>query len=144
MTKKNWLLLLLLIALGAVYAVYFTSWFKPKVIRIFHTYRDLHTRQAREGAMTSLNFGVDHVMQLTDVRVVPADGFQTNKNILPLWHLVTDSNSAPVKSFFYGQYIQGMKPAIKGTHPESLETNVPYLLVLTSGRIKGEHSFELK
>ena len=37
-----------------------------------------------------------------------------------------------------------MKPAIKGTHPELLETNVPYLLIVTARRIKGEHPFELQ
>jgi hypothetical protein len=50
----------------------------------------------------------------------------------------------PVKSFFYGQFIGGMKPAIKGVRPEPLETNVTYRLFLTAGKIKGEHDFELK
>jgi len=144
MTKKNWLLVLLLIVLTAIYAVYFTDWFKTRTIKIFHTYRDLHSRQAHAGAMPSLNFGVEGRMKLTEIRVVPFDGFQTNNNILPLWHQVTDSNSVPVKSFFYGQNIQGMRPAIKGTHPELLETNVSYLLIIASGRVKGEHPFELK
>ena len=144
MTKKNWLLTLLLIVLTAIYAVYFTDWFKTKAIKIFHTYRAMHSRQMRTGAMQALIFGIDRKVSLSEIRVVPFDEFQTNKSVLPLWHLVTDSNSVPMKSFFYGEHIQGMKPAIRGTHPELLETNVQYLLIITAGRIKGEHPFELK
>jgi hypothetical protein len=144
MTKNNWLLTLLAIVLFMVYAVYFTDWFHPKTIQIRSTYRNLHPRLTRDGVLPALIFGVDRQMQISELRVVPFDGFQTNKNILPLWHLVTDSNSIPVKTFYYGQYIRGMHPAFKGTHAESLETNVPYLIIVTSGRIKGELKFELK
>jgi hypothetical protein len=144
MTKNNWLLTLLAAVLFVVYAVYFTDWFKPKTIQIFSTYRNLHPRATRDGVLPALIFGVDRQIRLSDLRVVPFDGFQTNKNILPLWHLVTDSNSIPVKTFYYGQYIRGMHSAIKGTHSESLETNVAYLIIVTSDRIKGQHKFELK
>jgi hypothetical protein len=37
-----------------------------------------------------------------------------------------------------------MRPAIKGVRPEPLETNVTYRLLVTAGKIKGEHDFELK
>jgi len=144
MTKNNWLLTLLAVVLFVVYAIYFTGWFQPKTIQIRSTYRNLHPRAAREGVLPALIFGVNRQMQISEIRVVPFDGFQTNKNILPLWHLVTDSNSIPVKTFYYGQYIRGLHPAFKGTHAGSLETNVPYLIIVTSDRIKGELKFELK
>ncbi len=144
MTKKNWLLILVAVVLAAVYAVYFTDWFQPKTLKLFHTIRNLNPRQMRGGALPSLKFGISRQLQLTELRVVPAAGFQTNKNVLPLWHLVTDSNSVPVKTFYYGQFIGGLKPAIKGTRAQVLETNVTYRLIVTAGQFKGEHDFELK
>lgn len=145
MTKNNWLLIFAAVALAAVYAVYFTDWFQPKTIQIFHTSRNLRPRLLRGGgALPSLQFGISRQLQLTELRVVPAAGFQTNKNVLPLWHLVTVSNSVPVKMFYYGQFIGGLKPAIKGTRAQPLETNVTYRLIVTAGQFKGEHDFELK
>ena len=147
MTKKNLLLILFAIALAAVYAVWFTDWFRPGTVQIFHTSRNLRPNFRRGpggGAMPPLIFGVNRQLKFTELKVVPLAGFQTNQNVLPLWHLVSDSNSVPVKTFFYGQMIRGMKPAIKGTHPASIETNTTYRLIITAGKIKGQHDFELK
>jgi hypothetical protein len=143
MTKKNLLLILFAIALAVVYAVWFTDWFRPATVQIFHTSRDLH-RDARRDGLPSLIFGVNHPLRFTELKVVPLAGFEANKDVLPLWHLVSDSNSVPVKAFSYGQFIRGMRPAIKGVRAEPLETNVTYRLIVTAGKIKGEHDFELK
>jgi hypothetical protein len=143
MTKKNWFMVALAIGLFAVYAVYFTDWFKPKIILISHTYRNLHPGPVRPGVLRPLIFGLGQPTLLTEVTVVPFDGYQTNRGVAPLWHLVTESNSIPTKTFFYGEYIRGMHPAIKGTHPFDLETNVPYLLILHTRKATGEHKFVL-
>src|SRR5579859_3841479 len=147
MTKKNILLIVAAVVLAAVYVVYFTDWFRPKTVKIFHTSRNLHPRAARPGAggaLPSLIFGINQQLKLTEIRVVPADVYQTNQNAIPLWHLVSDSNSVPVKQFFYGQWIGGMKPAVQGARPQTLDTNVTYLLIVGAGNVKGEHPFELK
>ncbi|HSY18438.1 MAG TPA: hypothetical protein VK815_08900 [Candidatus Acidoferrales bacterium] len=146
MTKKNILLIVAAVVLGAVYAVYFTDWFKPKTVQIFHTSRNLRPRALRggNGALPNLIFGINQQLKLTEIRVVEADVYQTNQSALPLWHLISDSNSVPVKQFHYGQFIGGMKPAVKGARPQSLETNVDYLLIVQAGPVKGEHPFDLK
>jgi len=147
MTKKNLFLILFAVGLAVVYAVWFTGWFTPQTVQIFHTNRNLRPNLRpnlqRGGALPSLIFGVNRQLKLTELKVVPLAGFQTNQNVLPLWHLVSDSNSVPVKVFFYGQTIRGMKPAIKGTHPASLEPNTTYRLFVVAGKVKGEHDFEL-
>ncbi len=130
--------------LAVIYVIYFTDWFKPKTIQIFHTSRNLRQRQQRGGALPSLIFGVSRQVRITEIEVVPLARWETNKNVLPLWHLQSDSNSVPIKSFFYGQFIGGLHPAIKGTHPELPETNVVYRIFITAGKVKGEHDFELK
>ena len=134
----------LVVVLFAVYAVYFTDWFKTKTIAVFHTYRNLHPGMARGNAIPSLIFVLNHETSLNEINVVPFGAYQTNHYVLPLWHLTTDSNSLPVKLFFYGQNVRGMRLAAKGIRAEPLETNVPYLLMVRSGKIKGEHEFELK
>ncbi len=147
MTKKNWILVLFAVALATVYAIWFTDWFRPQTVKIFYTNRNARPalqRAARGGAMPSLIFGVNQQLRFTDVKVVSLAALATNKDALPVWHLVSDSNSVPVKSFFYGQWIGGMRPALKGVRPEPLESNVTYRLFITAGKLKGEHDFEVK
>jgi hypothetical protein len=147
MTKKNLLLVSVAVALAAAYVVWFTDWFRPQTLGIYHTSRYLRRnfrRPQRGDVLPTLIFGVSRPVHLTDLKVVPLAAFETNKDVLPVWHLVSDSNSVPVKTFFYGQWIGGMRPAIKGVRPEPLKTNVTYRLFLTAEHIKGEHDFELK
>lgn len=147
MTKKNLLLVVVAVALAAVYVVWFTNWFRPQTLAIYHTSRVLHRnfrRPQRGDALPTMIFGVSRPVRLTDLKVVPLAAFETNHDVLPVWHLISDSNSAPVKTFIYGQWIGGMRPAIKGVRPEPLKTNVTYRLFLTAEHIKGEHDFELK
>jgi len=147
MTKKSLMLVLFAVALATVYVVWFSDWFKPKKVEIYHTYRNLrptYGNAARGNAIQSLIFGVRPPMHFTELKVVPLAEFETNKEASAVWHLISDSNSVPVKSFFYGQYIGGMRPAIKGVHAEALESNVTYRMFITAGGLKGEHDFELK
>jgi len=146
MTKKNLLLILLAIALATVYAIWFSDWFRPKTVQIFHTSRDLrqNTRGGGGGQLPGLIFGINHPIRFTELKVVPLAAFETNKSVSPVWHLVSDSNSVPVKMFHYGQFIPGMRPAIKGVHADMLETNVTYRMFVTAGKYKGQHDFEIK
>jgi hypothetical protein len=143
MTKKNWALILIALALAVVYAIYFTDWFKPKTIQIVHTSRTLRPRSMQANAQPNLIFGLNRAYRLTEIKVVPLAEFQTNPNALPLWHLVSSSNSAPVKIFGYGQKIRGMNSAVPGAHPQPLESNIVYRLLLTAGKFTGQHDFEL-
>ena len=148
MTKKNWLLMVALIALAGVYVFYFTDWFKPKTIHISHTSRTLRPRLGAKAwanpDMAPLTFGVEPQCKLTEIIVVPLAAWETNQNTLPLWHLVASSNAAPIKMFMYGQRIRGLKPAVPGAHAQELETNVTYRLFVTAGKAKGQHDFEIK
>ena len=143
MTKKNLFLALLAIGLAAVYAIWFTDWFQPKTVQIFHTDRNLHPRRQRDSSLPPLIFGVNHQLKLTEIKVVPLAVWQTNPQVLPLWHLVSDSNSISLKAFQYGAHIGGMRPAVAGSRAQPLETNVAYRLFVTAGKITGQHDFEL-
>jgi hypothetical protein len=147
MTIKNLLPIFFALALATVYAVWFTDWFKPATVEIYSTSRNLRMnfrRGAGGGALPALIFGVNYPIRLTEIKVVPLAALATNQNALPVWHLISDSNSVPKKSFFYGERIDGMRPALKGVHAEPLNENVTYRLFITAGKFKGKHDFELK
>jgi hypothetical protein len=145
MTKKTVILLATTVILSVVYVIYFTDWFAPKTVDIFHTCRSIHLRgRAKNSEIPTVIFGLNQKLKLTEIKVVSAAAFRTNQNTVPLWHLVSDSNSVPVGSFYYGGRIRGMKPLINGEHAIPLATNVTYRLIVTAGSIKGEHDFELK
>jgi hypothetical protein len=93
--------------------------------------------------MTAVVFGLDQNYRLTEIKVVPLAEWQINQSVLPLWHLVSSSESAPIKFFLYGQNIDDMKPFMPGMQPKPLETNVVYRLFLSAGPVKGQHDFEI-
>jgi hypothetical protein len=143
-TRKELALAALAIVLLAVYVIYFTDWFKTKTVQISHTLR--HTRQADRLARSTgvvITFGLDRTVRLTEVEVYSVVQLQTNRHAVPLWHLVSDSNSVPVRTFVYGQNLRGMRPFIPGLHPHPLDTNQIYRLLVAAGKIKGQHDFRL-
>jgi hypothetical protein len=146
MTKKNWVLIFAAVALAAVYIFYFTDLFRPKILVIHHVSRDLRPGRRPPGAAESptvpVTFGLEQNYKITELEVVPLAAWQTNPNTLPLWHLVSSSNSVPVKMFVYGQNIRGMQPSVPGTHADELQPGVTYRLFVTAGSIKGQHDFQ--
>lgn len=140
MSGKNILLCVVLAVLGTVYAVYFTDWFHHKTLHIYHTDRNLGGRQ---GAQSSLIFGLEGNYELKDIKVVPLNEFESNPKVSPLWHLEAKSHSIPVKFFYYGQYIKGMEPAIHGEHAQPLDPAVTYRIFITTTKMSGYHDFNL-
>ena len=147
MAKKQWVLLALFIALAAGFIFTFTNCGRHPDIQISHAAfanpKGLIRPRLRASRVNSaiVIFNLDHSYRLTEVKVVRLADWQTNKSTLPLWHLISDSNSVPTKRFYYGAPIRGMKPALPGTRPEPLATNVIYRLFLTAGPVKGQHDF---
>jgi len=153
------------LALAGVYVFYFTDLFKPKIIHIssinarvtrparaasrglLGRLADLATGNVRASADASptvpVIFKLGQPYKLKDIKVVELDQWQTNKNCLPLWHLVASTNSVPINQpFNYGQNIRGMKPAVLGTHAQQLQPGVKYRLFATDGSAKGQHDFQ--
>lgn len=144
MPKKSWMLAALAVVLAAGYIIGCTNWLRPAAVQVYHTYREPRSRSRPLEGMPGLIFVLDRPLRLTGIEVVSLAEFQTNRHTLPVWDLVSDSNSVPVKSFFYGQSIRGLKPAVPGSHAQPLATHVVYRLRLKAGKIRGEHDFELK
>jgi hypothetical protein len=144
MSKKNIILIAVVLALAGVYVVGFANWFKPKTIQISHTARPGRFRNRPGGAanVPLPTFGLGGDYKLTEIKVVPLAELQTNPLVQPVWHLVSDSNSVPINHFTYGQGIRGMKPEVPGARPQPLQPNVTYRLLLHASSLKGQHDFQ--
>jgi hypothetical protein len=148
MTRKVWLLLGLAVVLGGLSLYLNKDWFATDHIQIYHRSRPIRGRffRRRRGApddslVNPIVFGFDRKLKLTDLKVIPLSDLATNKYPQPIWHLVSDSNSAPVKAFMYGSRISGMHPAIKGAQPEPLEPGVKYRLFVETKQQKAQDDF---
>jgi hypothetical protein len=143
MTKQKRVLIVTALLLAGVYLYHFTGWFQPKIIQISYTER-YQSARGPAGRFPLILFGFGgQRYQLSEIKVVPLAAWQTNQAIMPVWHLVSRSRSAPLEFFAYGGNLPGMESAVAGTHAEPLQTNVTYRLLLRAGGYKGQCDFQL-
>jgi hypothetical protein len=143
MTRKQWLLLAVAVLLGG-FSVYLNKdWFGNENIQIFHRSRPPRggRRRSDNSSINPIVFGCDAKLKLTELKVFALSDVRTNKYPHALWHLVSDSNSVPIKEFSYGAAIPGMRPFVKGLSPESLQPDVEYRLHVEAGAFKLDHDF---
>jgi len=152
MNRKLIVQLALIIGLIGV-AIYLSKdWFAPRDIQVMTTVRLNRVperAQERLGPAVkkqpfTLVFALNQRCELTSVKVVNAAEFATNKFAHPLWQLVAESRSSPVKSFTYGVPIRGMKPPVKGATAEVLVKGVEYKLLIETPAQKAEHVFTVQ
>jgi len=145
MTKNGITLAVLAVVLAAVYVFYFTDWLRKETIQIIPTIRPGRAvtapRDPDQVPTYPVSFAFDGKYKLTSLKVVAAEDLATNKYPLPLWHLVSDSNSVPIKAVTYGQCPKGMKPAVARSRPEPLQPEVEYMLLLEAGSTKAQTNF---
>jgi hypothetical protein len=145
MTKKVWMLIALAVALGGFSLYLNKDWFAKDRIQIYDRSRPARAvfrrGSAADSAIDPIVFGFDRNLRLTMLKVISLSALQTNKYPLPLWHLVSDSNSVPIKAFTYGMRIQGMRPAVEGVRPVPLEPGESYRLFIEAGPVKEQHDF---
>lgn len=157
MSKKTWLLIFVALVLAAAYVINFTNWFTPKVIHIICTNeRSTRTRRGRnlddDSTTVPVIFKLGRAYKLTEIKVVALDEWQTNKDCLPLWHLIAGTNTVPIEQpFYYGDYIRGrgrpdnyisdMQPEVPGARAQPLQPGVKYRIFVTDGSAKGELDF---
>lgn len=145
MTTKNWMLLALTVMLGSFSLYLNRDWFARDNIQIMHRSRPARGAFRRPRSdnplIDPISFWFDRKVKLKALKVVPVAEIETNKYPQPIWYLVSDSNSVPIKEFTYGMKIQGMHPVYKGTQPDPLEPGVKYRLFVQAGKQKLEHDF---
>lgn len=89
-----------------------------------------------------VTFTLNGYYKLSSVRVFEAAKIETNQYAVPIWRIISDSNSIPTSSFNYGSFIRGMRAEAKGLRPEPLQPGVNYrLFVVTDKNVKAQHDF---
>ena len=144
MTKKSIVLIAVAAVLAAVYVAFFTDWFRHPQIQILPQIRppQRNTKTAPgDVAVYPVTFAFDKKYQFTEIKVVALDDEKTNKFPHAVWHMISDSNSMPVKALVYGVNLRGMKPKVPRAQPESLVPDVTYHLYLQAGEAKGDVKF---
>ena len=148
--KKVILTTLLLAAIAALYLYQYRDAIRGHPIQISHTMRLRLAMMARRrpsslsgNAPLIPTFTLGAEYKLTSVKLIRLDDLKTKSYAHPLWELVSDSKSYPTSVFLYGRGIPGMHPKVADMDPEPLETNVTYRLLVTAGRLKGEHDFTI-
>ena len=147
MTRKHWILIALAVALGGLSLYLNKDWFAKDHIQITHRSRPARAgffsrkRPAAKETVNPITFGFDRKLKLMSIQVIPVSEIETNKYPQPIWHLISDSNSVPTKTFAYGQPIRGMRPEVPGATADPLEPGTKYRLLVEADSFKGEHDF---
>lgn len=136
------------VILAGAYVYFFTDLFYKQTIQIIPSVRPGRAssipRNPGEKDVYPVAFKLDGNYKLTSIKVVAASDLATNKYPAPLWHLVSDSNSAPTKAILYGLPIRGLKPKVPQARPEPLQPDVDYILMIEAGNIKGQTNFQTR
>lgn len=134
---------MLLITLAVIYVFNFTSVLQKETIEILYQVspRLGRGKSALENAVV---FSLNGKYELTSLKVVEDRDLKTNKYPHALWHLVSHSNSIPTKAIIYGVPVRGMQPQVAKLKPAPLKKNVPYVLLVEAGEIKGQTTFEIR
>ena len=144
MTRKTLLLILALVALAGFSFYLNKDRFRSEGIQIGERWvapRPGMQRRGQKADSRVLLFLLDRKAALTSVKVIPLADIQTNKYPHAIWSLTTESNSIPVKEFFYGVTLRGMKPAVKGAIATPLDPNPQSRLFLETESQKLTYDF---
>ena len=131
-----------------LYAYVYRDAFRAKEIEITHRVvvgppvRGL-SRTNQNLKITQLVFGLDRKYELTEIKVIPVAALAAGTNAAPSWHVISDSNSIPVRVFAYGDHMRGLRTLVKKSRPLPLESNVAYRVFIRAGRATGQHDFSV-
>jgi hypothetical protein len=121
------------------------DWFAPDRIQLMHRSRPARGAFRRPRSdnplIDPLSFWFDRKVKLKSLKVIPVFDIETNKYPQPIWCLVSDSNSLPIKEFTYGMRIPGMRPVYKDTQADPLLPGVKYRLLVEAGTQRIQHDF---
>lgn len=140
MQKKEITLVAFLLVLGVVYLAFFTDFMRKKTLTIVPSVRP--ERGIAAGTPLPVYFKLGRSSELTSLKVIPLQGTNFDAHTPPIWYLVANTNTGPVKLFQYGVPIRGMHPAIPKARPEPLEPGRAYRLVVSAGDLTGYTDFK--
>lgn len=145
MSKNGIVLSVVLVLLASAYVTWFTDWFHSETIQIIPVIRPVRANaksaDPNQPQVYPVSFAFNRKCELTSIKVVAADDLATNKHPVALWHLVSESNSVPTRSFIYGHPIKGMNSSVPRMRPEPLLPDVKYILQIEAGKTHAQVKF---
>ena len=144
------MLIVLVAVLGGISLYLNRDWFAGDNIHIYHRslpQRTILFKRKRpapvdDSLVNPVMFGFDRKLKLTSVQVFVLSAIETNKYALPIWQLVSESNSVPTKDLTYGAPVKGMHPKVPGATPDQLQPGEKYRLAIETASLKAQHDFE--
>ena len=137
MQRKEYVWIVILVALGVIYVHFFTNWFAKGQLQIMPSRRPGRGDSGVESVVFTLN--APYKIKSLKVLEMPDGKFDPHGHVL--WHLVSDSNSTPTQAFAYGHHIRGMKQAPDNSRAEALQPDVLYRLIVSTGNLTGSADF---
>lgn len=141
MQKREIMWIAVLLGIIGAYYHFFGGRFAGKPMAI---HASLRPNQRGDAAVYPVYFTLNDDFKLTSLKVVPLENGQINPATMPVWNLVSDSNSAPTRAFFYGQHIKGMKAALANVQPDPLTPGVVYRILLSAGKLTAALDFRTR
>ena len=141
MSKRNIFALFLLLVCGLIYAKMNNFWRPPPIV-ITPAVRPINPSRLNP-KVYPVAFTLDNKYELTMIKVFKKDDCETSKYPAPIWHMISDSASEPLKNFVYGMPVQNMKPSLPKDRPHPLDAKVTYrLFIETKQGRKGQVDFQ--
>lgn len=146
MNTRAILLVVLVLLTAGVYVYNFSGLFDSN--QLHGTYK-LMPPQPPWHDIRGVGFSLDRDYELTSVMVVPlptepdtAGEQSPAEDAEPLWHLVGDSTSQPLRAFIYGRPLKGMRAADDTPRARKLDPGTPYRLIVEARSRSGAIDFE--
>ena len=132
--------------LAALYIAYFTDWFRRETIQVMCQPRKIAQRvDAKRNLETvpvfPMVFGFLSKYEFSSVKVCKTEELRRERFPTPVWHIIAETSSPPIKAIVYGVAPPGMRPVVEDSQPEALSPGVSYTVQVEAGSIKGEASF---
>jgi hypothetical protein len=137
MTRKNWILLGLLLLLAGGYVYRFTDWIRVPRIQVEVATRPSGRAPAGATVLPTL-FLLDRECRLDLIRVIALSNVPPATVGKAVWHLVAEGKAEQQRGFEYGEALPGYKVA---RQPDALVPGALYRLELASGRARGARDF---
>lgn len=137
MTKQSWILVAVVVALGALFLFRFTDLGRTRQIQINVSSRPFAPQAAPDDPLPVI-FGLDQEWKLTRLQVMPLTE-ASNASPKCAWNLTSSKGSTPTRGFAYGDDMPGMQAL--GGGAAKLIPGTPYRLQVEAGRARGIADF---
>ncbi len=140
MNGRTIFLIVVFVALLAVWVVYASGWFDPAPpVRVI-VQNNPTAGYGRRGMEHSVLFAFAPPLEVRRLAVYGAAEYASDAPV-PAWELVSDEGSPPLRAIAYGQRARGLRPPQRGRRPLPLEPGQRYWVIVEALQGRAETPF---